>query len=134
MATLLVLLAASSWLAASLAAAVDGDPAPGRSPGPPGPPGLPALSVADQEDHHQLTVDMRPDTDSINKNSGEDKSSCDLHGDLIVVDAEKVPVNVSFSHQLFETNVLSLGIVYQGIVYIFKCLLSMYIIEYFTLN
>lgn len=107
MATLLVLLVASSWLAASLAAAVDGDPAPGRSPGPP------ALSIADQEDHHQLTVDMRPNTDSNNKNT-DDKNSCDLHGDLIVVDAEKVPVNVTFSHQLFEANVLSLGIVYQG--------------------
>lgn len=106
-----MILAAASWLSASLGAAVDGDPAPGRSPGPP--PRPPALSIADQEDHHQLTVDMPSEVESLD--SDDDKNSpCYLHGDLIVVDSSKSPYNVSFSHSIFETSVLTMGIIYQG--------------------
>lgn len=77
----------------------EGDPAPGRSPGPP---------VSGTSDHGILedlaTVVVTAD----------DSDPCDMNGDLIVVDKEKAAIVVNFTHELFKTEVLTRGVLYQG--------------------
>lgn len=95
-------------------AAATGDPAPGRSPGPP-PVAVGLTSDSAKhglvDQHQQLTIIMTADT--------VDSSPCDLDGDLIVVDADKAAVNVNFTHDLFQSNVLTHDVVYQGMLLLY---------------
>lgn len=72
----------------------DGDPAPGRSPGPP-------LGKGDHVEEPTVVTANDPDP-------------CDLNGDLIVVDKDKASLDLNVTHRLFKSEVLTHGVVYQG--------------------
>lgn len=78
---------------------IEGDPAPGRSPGPPEIISPRFRSLDDTEP----TVLLRSD-------GAED--DCALEG--AVVDAPKGAINFSVNHELFKTELLVPGIIYEG--------------------
>lgn len=95
----------------------EGDPAPGRSPGPPSTsPGyetIPTLLLVTQE-----TTANAENNQVGDGTPGDLAEGCPrllLAGDdLIVVDKEKAAVVVNVSHELFSTDVLTTGLTYNG--------------------
>lgn len=77
----------------------EGDPAPGRSPGPPL-----DVTVGHSTSGELPTIVVTQEADDL----------CDLTGDLIIVDKEKASIIVNFTHELFKTDVFTHGVKYQG--------------------
>lgn len=78
---------------------VDGDPAPGRSPGPP--------EISNGE--HGVEDDLPTILLTSDKT---DNSRCSLEGDAKLI--EEDIVNLTISHKLFKSDAVVPGIVYQG--------------------
>lgn len=78
---------------------VEGDPAPGRSPGPP--------EIISSR--HKAVDELEPTELLKSETAGDD---CTLVGD--VADDPRGAVNISVSHELFKSDLLVPGIVYQG--------------------
>lgn len=78
---------------------VDGDPAPGRSPGPP----------EITNDEHGVDDDLPTillTSDKI------DDSVCSLQGDVTL--PEEDVVNITVNHKLFQSDTVVPGLIYQG--------------------
>lgn len=80
---------------------LDGDPAPGRSPGPPH-----FVSPHHRNLEGQPTLILTSETSDVD---------CNLDGELTTT-TEIAEMNVTIDHHLFKTDVLVPGVIYQGMV------------------
>lgn len=90
----------------------EGDPAPGRSPGPPDrSPGPSGRSPGPPESISPREQDVKEANyfDVLERNEASD---CDFSGEL--ADDDEQVLNFSISHAIFKTDVLVTGIIYQG--------------------
>lgn len=90
---------------------LDGDPAPGRSPGPP----------QYVSPHYHRNPDDQPTL--ISTSDIINDFDCNLDGDITDIDRTS-DFNVTLDHQFFRTDVLVPGIIYQGMHFnfVFKIL------------
>lgn len=83
---------------------LQGDPAPGRSPGPP------------PESGHHRTTEENP---TILLTSSQPDDNCTFEGNVQYT-AGGTNVTVQVTHPLFNTDVLVFGVVYQGKIFFFN--------------